>query len=228
MPARDEHDPLAHPLDLDHVVAGDEQRGTFLGAQPLQTRSARGNATSGSSEAVGSSSTSSFAVVQRRLHDADERALTRRELVAHRRAEMRHVEPLEPEVDRRSRVVDAVELAEEVQELAHAQPFRERQVARPANPTCSMASLRQLGSGCPHTSTRPASGVITPSSIMSVVVLPAPFGPSNATRSPDGHVEVDMVDGADALVLLLDPFGAQDESQACARVSQTGFRRPPG
>ena len=53
-----EHDPLAQPLDLDHVVAGDQQRGALLGAQALEPVPHR-RATSGSSEAVGSSSTSS-------------------------------------------------------------------------------------------------------------------------------------------------------------------------
>ena len=93
-PAGDEHDPLAHPLDLDHVVAGDEQRGAFFGAQPLQTgaHAARDVGIERGGRLV---EHEQLRVVQRRLHDADERALPRRELVAHRGAEMRHPEPLE-------------------------------------------------------------------------------------------------------------------------------------
>ena len=56
----------------------------------------------------------------------------------------------------------------------------------------------------------PSSGVMTPSSIISVVVLPAPLGPRSATRSPAPTVEVDAVDGADALVLLHEPRRGED------------------
>src|SRR5439155_554274 len=53
-----------------------------------------------------------------------------------------------------------------------------------ANPTSAIALLRALGRGWPKISTVPASGAIAPSSISSVVVFPAPFGPRSATRSP--------------------------------------------
>jgi len=35
-PRRDEHDPLAEPLHLDHVVAGHEERGAVVGAQVVE------------------------------------------------------------------------------------------------------------------------------------------------------------------------------------------------
>src|ERR671923_522373 len=49
---------------------------------------------------------------------------------------------------------------------------------------CSRARVRSSGSGCPSRRTLPSSGSVTPRSIISVVVLPAPFGPRRATTSP--------------------------------------------
>src|SRR5207245_3445742 len=66
--------------------------------------------------------------VQRSLHDPDQRSLSRGELVAHRVAEVRDGESLEPRLDRGDRVVEPVELPEEAQELADAQPLGQRQV----------------------------------------------------------------------------------------------------
>ncbi len=37
----------------------------------------------------------------------------------------------------------------------------------------------------PSRRTRPESGLVNPTTIAKVVVLPAPFGPSNPTTSPD-------------------------------------------
>src|SRR5436309_785825 len=51
-----------------------------------------------------------------------------------------------------------------------------------------MAAPRPLGSRRPTTSTVPASGRTAPRHISRVVVLPAPFGPSRATRSPSRTV----------------------------------------
>ena len=57
----------------------------------------------------------------------------------------------------------------------------------------------------------PLSGVMTPSSISSVVVLPAPFGPSSATRSPGATCEVDPGDGLSPPERLLQPQRSDDE-----------------
>ena len=95
---RDEHDPLAEPLDLDHVVAGDEQRGAVLGAQA-------GEAGADLEGDVGVERGRRLVEhqqrrpVQRGLDDADERALARRELVAHRVGQRGDAEPLEPGLD---------------------------------------------------------------------------------------------------------------------------------
>ena len=43
--------------------------------------------------------------------------------------------------------------------------------------------------GSPSTSTRPDDGAMSPASMRSVVVLPAPFGPSSAKISPGGQLE---------------------------------------
>src|SRR5438034_6494843 len=53
-----------------------------------------------------------------------------------------------------------------------------------------MARLRPSGRWWPHTSMDPTSGVIAPSSISSVVVLPAPLGPSSPTVSPARNVRL--------------------------------------
>ena len=46
----------------------------------------------------------------------------------------------------------------------------------------------------PSTTTDPLVGAISPPSIRRIVVLPAPFGPSNATISDAAHFERDVVD----------------------------------
>ena len=66
---------------------------------------------------------------------------------------------------------------------------------RRSRPAPSPSSGRGAGGGRRCRSV-PPSGVMAPRSISSVVVLPAPFGPSSATRSPARDGEVDAVDGA--------------------------------
>ncbi len=61
--------------------------------------------------------------------DSDERALSRRQLRAHRAAEVADAEPLETLVDQRVRIGDAVELTVEAQVLTYTHPFGERQVS---------------------------------------------------------------------------------------------------
>jgi hypothetical protein len=82
--------------------------------RPARTRIA----TSGSSDAVGSS------------YDPDQRALSRRELGAHGLGEVRDAEALEPFLDTRGGIGQAVQLAVQLQVFAHAHALRERQVAR--------------------------------------------------------------------------------------------------
>src|SRR5713101_9929261 len=52
-------------------------------------------------------------------------------------------------------------------------------------PTCRMSSLLHRGKMWPQIMTVPVSGVTTPRIMSRVVVLPAPFGPSRATRSDE-------------------------------------------
>ena len=52
----------------------------------------------------------------------------------------------------------------------------------------------------PATITSPALGACSPDATRSVVVLPAPFGPSSATTEPARHGEVDAVQHVDAVV----------------------------
>ena len=67
-----------------------------------------------------------------------------------------------------------------------------------APPACSRtagAPRRRRGRPCQRTS--PASGSSTPSAIRIVVVLPAPFGPTNPTISPSGTANDDAVERDD-------------------------------
>ncbi len=49
---------------------------------------------------------------------------------------------------------------------------------------------------------RPSVGMIRPSAMRSVVVLPAPLGPRKPYTSPRAHVQVDVVDRQDLVVAL--------------------------
>ena len=60
----------------------------------------------------------------------------------------------------------------------------------------------------PSTSTSPASGASRPSRISTVVVLPAPLGPSRPKHSPRAHLEVEPVHGDDVVVALHEPAAA--------------------
>ena len=77
---------LAEALDLEHVVAGDEQRSALIGAQPLETRS-DAERDIGVERRRRLVEHQQARLVQRGLDDPDERALARRELVAHRLGE---------------------------------------------------------------------------------------------------------------------------------------------
>ena len=69
--------------------------------------------------------------MQRGTHDADQRALPRRQLGAHRFREMRDTEAFEALRDAaRRRISQAVELSVQLQVLAHAHPFGEREITR--------------------------------------------------------------------------------------------------
>ena len=124
-PLGDEHDPVAQPLDLDHVVAGHEQGGAVLGAEPVEPgthleRDVRVERRGGLVE------DQQRRRVERRLHHADQRALSRRQLVAHRVGEVGDPEARQARVDLRVGILQPVQLTEQPQELAHPQPLRER------------------------------------------------------------------------------------------------------
>ncbi len=53
----------------------------------------------------------------------------------------------------------------------------------------SSSGVTVLASGTPATRTVPAVGAICPEASLSVVVLPAPLGPSRATTDPRGTVK---------------------------------------
>src|SRR5690242_667512 len=57
-------------------------------------------------------------------------------------------------------------------------------------PICSLSRLSPAAGSKPSTETRPESRLRNPSRISTVVVLPAPFGPSNAKTSPSATVKL--------------------------------------
>ena len=66
-------------------------------------------------------------------------------------------------------------------------------------------------SGLPSSRISPAVGISNPASIISVVVLPEPDGPSSVRNSPRSDVEIEVVDDArDAVVGLADADEADD------------------
>ena len=171
--------------------------------------------------------------VERGPHDPDESPLSGGELGAHRVGEVLDLEPRQTERDRRLGILQPVEVPVQPQVLAHAQPLGQREVARREPHVLRSARLRSVASACPEIVTVPASGDTTPSTISSVVVLPAPFGPSRPTRSPRVHGEIETVDGTGAPVVLDQPPGLEHDihdprcSQA-AWVAATQFRVAPG
>ena len=80
-PPVDEHDPLAQPLDLEHVVRRDEQRRALVGVE-LEQAGADPVGDVGVERGGGLVEHEQPGLVQRRLDDADERALARRQLHA--------------------------------------------------------------------------------------------------------------------------------------------------
>ena len=72
----DEHDPVAEPLDLDHVVRRDEKGGALGGAQ-LEQAGADAVGDVGVERCRGLVEDEEARLVQRRLDDADEGPLTR-------------------------------------------------------------------------------------------------------------------------------------------------------
>ena len=125
---REEHDAFAHLHDVAHVVTRHQQRGAVAIAEVEQTPRTR-CATSGSSDAVGSSSTSR----RGRCNVARTMPMSVRcpddSSVPIALGQIGDAETFETLVDERVRIGDAVELAVEPQVLAHAHALGERQVS---------------------------------------------------------------------------------------------------
>ena len=68
----------------------------------------------------------------------------------------------------------------------------------------------------------PASGRTAPRHMSSVVVFPAPLGPSRATRSPTADGEVDAVDRPAPPVILDQPVRPQRDVALCVATSARG------
>ena len=76
----------------------------------------------------------------------------------------------------------------------------ERSSGTCASPRRGIRCGRVPSTTSPSTSTLPASGASRPDRVSSVVVLPAPFGPSSATTSPGPDREVEVAHDGDAAV----------------------------
>ena len=182
-PVRQEHDALADLLDVAHVVTRHQAARCRALARARAVRSGTRSATSGSSEAVGSSSTSRCGrcSVARTMPTSvrwpDESSVP----IASARCSMRN--RARPACDRVGRVGDPVELPVELEVLAHAHALGEREVAGRESDVRSRLAALPI-ERVPADRHRPGIGLTTPSTINNVVVLPAPFGPSSATRSP--------------------------------------------
>ena len=125
--------------------------------------------------------------MQDRLGDAHQRALARRQLVAQPVGEVRDPEALERFVRGGALVGHPVETGEHAERLADPEALGQRQVA--GGEADVLHRLRPAaGRGVPAEPMVPSSGVMAPSSISRVVVLPAPLGPSRPTRSPGATV----------------------------------------
>ena len=166
--------------------------------------------------------------VQRRLDDADQRALARRELHAGAVGEVPDPEPIEAGVDgvgggrdRRARRSRRRSRASRTRE-----PVGERQVAGDEADLLHRLGPSLRGGRWPRMSIVPPSGVTAPRSISSVVVLPAPLGPSRATRSPALDGEVDAVDGADRPERLHAGRGPRAPAAARSRAARYGCAGP--
>ena len=58
-----------------------------------------------------------------------------------------------------------------------------------------LADTGSVSASMPNTEIEPASGRSRPATMRSVVVLPAPFGPSSAIELAGAHREIETVDG---------------------------------
>ena len=110
---REEQHALAHLLDVGHVVTRHQQRGALVGRRSRCRPVAHAQRDVGVERRGRLVEHEQARPVQRGAHDADQRALPRRQLGAHRVGEVRDPEALEPLVDARVRIGEAVELAVE-------------------------------------------------------------------------------------------------------------------
>ncbi len=145
-----EHDTLAEALHLHHVVARDEQRRAVVGGD-LEQAGAHSVGDVGVEAGGRLVEHQELGVVEDRLHDPDEGALTRRQLHAHAVGQVGDLEALEPLLDRglAGLPAHAVEAGEDRQGFAHPQPVRKGEVA---GDEADLAHRRRaaLGEGVPH------------------------------------------------------------------------------
>ena len=175
--------PITESLDFGHVMTGDQKGRAFLIRQ-LQQSLSDTQRYLGIERGRGLVQDSSQGPVQGGFDDPHERPLTRRKLGAQRGGEVADPESFEGVVDLRRRLGQAGRGPRTCEGTPAPASSRPKGDSRRRIPPGPGHGWTQWGSRCPTKSMVPSSGVTTPRSMNSVVVLPAPFGPSKATRSP--------------------------------------------
>ncbi len=176
--AVDDRDPVAEPRRLFHVVGGEQDRPPAL-LEPLDDLpdlAARGRVEPGGR-----------LVEEQHLGVADQRAGERQALLL-AAGELAHERPpllLEADEGERRRRFEtvAVEAAEELDELG-TRSFSGKRVSWSCTPSRARSAWPSPCQRSPSTSSVPPSGESRPSKSSTVVVLPAPFGPSRPKHSP--------------------------------------------
>ena len=200
-PGVDDHDPVRQPLDVDQVVARQQDRGAglALGGDDRPRRGARLRVHPGGRF-----------VEDQHLGPADERERQPESLPFAARQQ-----PVARPGDRRA-ARPASSSSSASRGSAWKRPYwtsvsrgRARGSMPPPwsiSPTRARNVRPPRAGSTPSTRTRPPSARRYPSTISTVVVLPAPFGPSSATSSPARDLERDAVDHGPPAVALDQPL----------------------
>ena len=173
-PAREQHDPIAEPHRLAHVVGHEDHGLARLAPHGLELV-VEAVARHGVERAERLVHQQHLGVLRERAGERDPLAHAARELVRSRLgevAEVHHLEQLSVRVRRSSRA-DPAQLQRELDVAPRRQPREQRRLLE-----------HQPGAVRPDTSTVPDVGWSRPATMLSSVLLPQPDAPSRQTNSP--------------------------------------------
>ena len=199
-----DREPVAQDLGLLHVVRR-QQDGPAVGLEAADEVPQRppGRGVEAGRRLV---EEDELGVVHERQRDREPLPLAARQVLAPGVASLAELERVD-QLGRRTGL--RVEAAEEVDELGDGQ-LRVEGGGLEADADARLERAASRATSWPSTRTSPPSGARRPSRISTVVVLPAPFGPSSPKISPRRDVEVDAVDGLDVAVALGQAADADD------------------